>query len=183
MRQSMFRKFCLFMILTLISATTVPSNNGREVQPRKVSISSSQADNQIGTVGSQNESKFQSNTPGYWLVTDLLDGWGGESKSTGYGIKVSVGGQAGSISSSVSTNYKTNSGFIPAIQVKRGDVNENDLIDVGDVVYLINYLFRAGDMPIPLESGDCNCDGGCDVGDVVYLINYLFKQGLPPCGP
>ncbi|MFH1335945.1 MAG: dockerin type I repeat-containing protein [Candidatus Zixiibacteriota bacterium] len=120
--------------------------------------------------------------PGYWLVTDVLDGWGGESKSTGYGITVSSGGQAAGIGISESDNYKANTGFIPAVGVKRGDVNQTGLIDIGDVVYLINYLYRAGSNPIPLETGDCNCDGVIDIGDVIYLINYLFKNGLPPCG-
>ncbi|HEX7401330.1 MAG TPA: dockerin type I repeat-containing protein [candidate division Zixibacteria bacterium] len=114
-------------------------------------------------------------------MTDVLDGWGGESKSTGYGITISSGGQAAGIGISESDNYKANTGFIPAVGVKRGDVNQTGLIDIGDVVYLINYLYRAGTGPIPLESGDCNCDGVIDIGDVIYLINYLFKLGLPPC--
>ncbi|MFH1336299.1 MAG: dockerin type I repeat-containing protein, partial [Candidatus Zixiibacteriota bacterium] len=63
-----------------------------------------------------------------------------------------------------------------------GDANGDDLIDVGDVVYLINHLFKGGSAPYPLEAGDANSDGMVDVGDVVYLINYLFKAGPEPCG-
>lgn len=65
--------------------------------------------------------------------------------------------------------------------VNRGDANGDGVVDVGDVVYLINYLFKAGTAPNPLGSGDTNCDGTVDIGDVVYLINYLFKQGPRPC--
>ena len=66
--------------------------------------------------------------------------------------------------------------------VARGDANADQIIDVGDVVYLINYLFKGGATPYPLCSGDCNCDVVVDVGDVVYLINYLFKNGpVPNC--
>jgi hypothetical protein len=54
-------------------------------------------------------------------------------------------------------------------------------ITVSDVVYLINYLFRHGPPPVPLQSGDANCDGIVNVVDVVYLINYLFRNGPPPC--
>ncbi len=61
-----------------------------------------------------------------------------------------------------------------------GDCNADGIIDVGDVVYLINYLYKNGDPPNPLESGDANFDGIVDVGDVVYLINYLFKGGTQP---
>lgn len=64
----------------------------------------------------------------------------------------------------------------------RGDANGDGVIDVGDVVYLINYLFKGGPAPDPLEAGDANFDGVVDVGDVVYLINYLFKNGPQPCG-
>ncbi len=63
----------------------------------------------------------------------------------------------------------------------RGDVNFDGEIDVGDVTYLINYLFLGGPEPIPLESGDVNCDGIVDIADVIYLINYLFIDGPPPC--
>ena len=62
-----------------------------------------------------------------------------------------------------------------------GDANGDRIIDVGDVVYLINYLFKNGPVPNPLQAGDATCDGNVDVGDVVYLINYLFKGGFPPC--
>jgi len=62
----------------------------------------------------------------------------------------------------------------------RGDANGDGILDVGDVVYLINYLFKSGPAPIPLDAGDANCDGIVDIGDVVYLINYLFKGGPPP---
>ncbi len=61
-----------------------------------------------------------------------------------------------------------------------GDANTDEVIDVGDVVYLINYLFKGGPDPNPLQAGDATCDGNVDVGDVVYLINYLFKSGPPP---
>ncbi len=64
-----------------------------------------------------------------------------------------------------------------------GDVNADGIIDVGDLVYLINYLYKGGPAPDPLEVGDCNSDGVIDLGDVVYLINYLFKGGPAPGPP
>jgi hypothetical protein len=62
----------------------------------------------------------------------------------------------------------------------RGDANGDGVINSADVVYLINYLFRSGPAPDPLEAGDANCDGVVDPADVVYLLNYLFRDGPAP---
>jgi hypothetical protein len=62
----------------------------------------------------------------------------------------------------------------------RGDVNHDLKIDIGDVVYLINYLYKKGPSPLPYSSGDANNDTTVDISDVIYLINYLFKGGSPP---
>jgi hypothetical protein len=61
-----------------------------------------------------------------------------------------------------------------------GDANGDGIINLGDVVYLITYLYKDGPAPIPLLAGDVNCDGLVALGDVVYLITYLYKGGPPP---
>lgn len=63
-----------------------------------------------------------------------------------------------------------------------GDPNDDGSINVGDAVYMINYVFKGGPapMPYPICSGDANSDCVCNVGDAVYLINYVFKGGPPP---
>ena len=61
-----------------------------------------------------------------------------------------------------------------------GDANADAVVDIGDIVYLINYLLIDGLPPIPLEAGDVNLDGEVDTGDVVYLINFLFLDGPAP---
>lgn len=62
-----------------------------------------------------------------------------------------------------------------------GDCNGDGKINVSDVVYEINYLFKGGLVLKPLIAGDVNCDSKVTVSDVVYLINYLFKGGPKPC--
>jgi len=59
----------------------------------------------------------------------------------------------------------------------RGDWNKDGFINISDVVLLLNYLYRQGDPPQPMEIGNINCDGVIDVGDAIYLINYIFKSG------
>ncbi|MEE9441179.1 MAG: M6 family metalloprotease domain-containing protein [candidate division Zixibacteria bacterium] len=65
-----------------------------------------------------------------------------------------------------------------------GDANGDGDANVGDAVYIINYAFKSGPTPIPIEAGDANGDCGTNVGDAVYLISYIFKGGpdpLPGC--
>jgi len=62
-----------------------------------------------------------------------------------------------------------------------GDCLEDALIDLGDLLYLVSYLYKEGPSPDPLCRGDASCDGVVDLGDVLYLINYLYKSGPAPC--
>jgi hypothetical protein len=66
------------------------------------------------------------------------------------------------------------------ISVVCGDANSDDNVNVGDAVYLINYIFKGGSAPDPECLGDANGDGHINVGDAVYLINYVFKGGPAP---
>jgi hypothetical protein len=65
----------------------------------------------------------------------------------------------------------------------RGNVDDdrNDLIEISDLVYLIDYSFANGPAPTCMEEADVNGDGTVDVGDVTYLIDYSF--GTPPGPP
>jgi hypothetical protein len=63
----------------------------------------------------------------------------------------------------------------------RGDADNDGVVQIADIMYLINYVFYGGNPPIPfLEVGNCNCDDVVDIGDIVYLINYVFYSGEEP---
>ncbi len=62
-----------------------------------------------------------------------------------------------------------------------GNANGDGQINIGDVVYLVEYAFRDGPAPDPYEAGDANCDINVNIGDAVYLINFIFKDGPEPC--
>ncbi len=64
--------------------------------------------------------------------------------------------------------------------VRRGNANGDDLINVGDAVFMVSYVFRGGAAPEPIEAGNANCDAWTNVGDAVYLVSYVFRGGLPP---
>jgi hypothetical protein len=63
-----------------------------------------------------------------------------------------------------------------------GDLTGDMQIALGDVVYLITFLYKNGPAPNPLELADVNSNGVVDLGDLVYLISYQYKGGpKPPC--
>ena len=77
-------------------------------------------------------------------------------------------------------NYGPDEVWILFNCLSTGDCTGDGVVDIGDVVYLIGYLYRGGPAPDPERVGDVNCDGIVDIGDVVYLIGYLYKGGPPP---
>jgi hypothetical protein len=64
-----------------------------------------------------------------------------------------------------------------------GDANDDGDSNVGDAVYIINYVFKGGAAPPCMNEGDANGDCNVNVGDAVYVINFVFKGGAAPvCG-
>jgi C1A family cysteine protease len=66
---------------------------------------------------------------------------------------------------------------------KCGDANGDDVIQISDAVYMINFIFLGGQQPDPFECGDVNCDGKISLTDIIYMINTVFKGGYAPCDP
>ncbi|UCB52318.1 MAG: S8 family serine peptidase [Candidatus Zixiibacteriota bacterium] len=61
-----------------------------------------------------------------------------------------------------------------------GDANGDGVVDLADVVFVLNYLYKSGPAPDPLAAGDPNADCIVEMADLVYLINYLYKGGPAP---
>jgi C1A family cysteine protease len=75
-------------------------------------------------------------------------------------------------------------GFSPIANC--GDADGDGSVDIGDAIYVLNYLYKHGDAPAcqPITlCGDVNLDDTVDVGDAIYLLNYLFKEGPAPGNP
>jgi hypothetical protein len=75
----------------------------------------------------------------------------------------------------------SNIAYSPTSYYMKGDPNTDKKINIGDVTYLINFVFNNGKQPIPMDAGDTNDDGKINVGDIGYLINYIFNNGPYPC--
>ncbi len=64
----------------------------------------------------------------------------------------------------------------------RGNVNgdSEDVVDITDLIYLVDYSFGTGPAPACDEEADVNGDGAVDIGDVIYLVDYSFGSGPAP---
>lgn len=68
--------------------------------------------------------------------------------------------------------------------VVRGDINHSGAmpLDIGDLVFLVDYMFTGGAEPVCIDEADVNGDGllTIDIADLVYLVDYMFLSAPPP---
>ncbi len=61
-----------------------------------------------------------------------------------------------------------------------GDVNNDGVVDILDITYMVNFKFKGGPPPAILLSGDADGNGVVNVLDIIYLITFKFKSGPAP---
>jgi len=122
----------------------------------------------------------RSQSENYKISSHVLDGFGGRTSSASFSQRIGSGGQPVTARASTSTNFEELPGYISTATFVHGDANADGDVTISDVVYLVNYLFKDGPEPIPLETGDVNGNNEATIADAVYLVNYLFKDGDPP---
>ena len=172
-----------FVAVAFFAVLVVHAQSNKQVQPKKVKHKavSVQSKDKAEPMSIPERSAFKGSLQGYKMVTDVLDGFGGESESDNYRIPVNSGGQPSAIGISKGGSYIVEAGYVHASFVMRGDATADGIINIADVVYLVSYLFGGGPEPCPMEAGDATCDGIVNIADVVYLVSYLFGGGPPPC--
>jgi hypothetical protein len=118
----------------------------------------------------------------------VISSGGTDAASTNFILKGTAGQTA--VAAGSSTNFIVHHGYWQDFGAGAGgdcgDANGDELVNVGDAVYLISYIFKNGPAPDPLCVGDANGDDSVNVGDAVYLITYIFKNGpapVPDCCP
>jgi len=117
-----------------------------------------------------------------WQV--IASGGRNDGTSTNFGVAGTVGQTATGVGGS--TNFGVAQGFWTGGTTGGpgyicGDANADELVNITDAVYLIQYIFNGGDPPLPVEAGDANCDEITNITDAVYLIQYIFNGGAAPC--
>jgi len=70
----------------------------------------------------------------------------------------------------------------PCMGERRGniDYDEEDELDIADLVYLVNFMFKEGPPPKCFEEADVNQSISLDIADLVYIVNYMFNDGPAP---
>ncbi len=68
----------------------------------------------------------------------------------------------------------------------RGNIDGDaaDILDIGDLVYFIDYSFGipTGPAPICFEEADVDASGQLDIADIIHIVNYMFsvEGNIPP---
>ena len=66
----------------------------------------------------------------------------------------------------------------------RGDADANGSVNLTDVIFTLDFLFRMGTGPIDcLDRSDANDDGNTDVSDGIFSLLFLFSGGEPIPAP
>jgi hypothetical protein len=65
----------------------------------------------------------------------------------------------------------------------RGDSNEDRVLNIGDPIHVLGYLFTGSSTPGCLKAADANDDGVLNIGDPVSLLTFLFIGGPDPHSP
>ncbi|CAN2047959.1 hypothetical protein GMMP1_540047 [Candidatus Magnetomoraceae bacterium gMMP-1] len=59
-----------------------------------------------------------------------------------------------------------------------GDVNENQRLDIGDAMFIAQYLVNTREFSnesVSVNLGDVNCNGELDIGDAMFIAKYLVE--------
>ncbi len=64
-----------------------------------------------------------------------------------------------------------------------GDCDIDGRLNILDIVYLLNFIYKDGPATYPRKSGDIDHNWVIGIKDVVYLINCIYKDGPDPICP
>ncbi len=65
----------------------------------------------------------------------------------------------------------------------RGDALHDHVVNLGDPIAILLYLYAGGDRPSNLDAADADDNGKVEMADALYLLNFLFLGGPRPAEP
>ncbi len=79
-------------------------------------------------------------------------------------------------------NYHSATVSFTIVPLACGDVSHDDRGDINilDIIYIINNIYKDGPAIEPIECGDVNSDLTINILDAVLLINFVYKDGPAP---
>jgi hypothetical protein len=110
------------------------------------------------------------------------------ASSTNYQVGMTVGQSVAGEASG--TNYEVGIGFWYGATAGggtcpialSGDVNLSTTLTSADIIFLVNFVFKGGAVPMPCEAnGDVNCTGAVTSADIIFMVNHVFKGQDAPC--
>ena len=62
-----------------------------------------------------------------------------------------------------------------------GDINgDSQGPDIGDLIFLVDFMFQGGEQPWPVWRANVNGDANsADIADLIYLVTFMFQDGPP----
>ncbi len=62
-----------------------------------------------------------------------------------------------------------------------GDINgDSQGPDIGDLIFLVDFMFQGGEQPWPAWRTNQNGDAsGADIADLISLVSFMFQEGPP----
>ncbi|UCG61259.1 MAG: M6 family metalloprotease domain-containing protein [Candidatus Zixiibacteriota bacterium] len=70
-------------------------------------------------------------------------------------------------------------GSVPCCQ-NRGDADGSGQVDILDIDFLVDYLYRGGDAPACEDEANVDASPQFDILDIDYFIDWLYRDGPPP---
>ncbi len=61
-----------------------------------------------------------------------------------------------------------------------GDVDQTEIVNILDIVFIINYKYKEGDAPFNMAMANVDCISPINILDIVHLLNYKYKNGPRP---
>ncbi len=61
-----------------------------------------------------------------------------------------------------------------------GDADHSGEVNIGDVTFLVSFIFQGGKEPLNIAESDADGGGDTNIGDVTLLVGYIFQGGAEP---